>query len=121
MQPRCCSHTAKSPRHLLPRVGLAAAVALSLVQYELVHAEQYPSKPVRIVVPFTPGGTSDVLARVLGAKLSDLWGQAVFIENRTGAGGTIGTGLVAKATADGYTLLISSPAFVISAAVRENL
>jgi tripartite-type tricarboxylate transporter receptor subunit TctC len=72
-------------------------------------------------VPFTPGGTSDVLARTLSAKLSDMWGQPVVIENRTGAGGTIGTGLVAKATPDGYTLLISSAAFVISAAVHENL
>jgi len=105
----------------LQRVALVVAIALSLVAYGLVHADQYPSKSVRIVVPFTPGGTSDVLARMLGAKLSDIWGQPVVIENRTGAGGTIGTGIVAEATADGYTLLISSAAFVISAAVRENL
>ena len=106
----------------LQRVTLAAAIALGLIASGHAHAEQsYPTKPVRIVVPFTPGGTSDVLARTLGAKLSELWGQAIVIENRTGAGGTIGTGLVAKATPDGYTLLISSAAFVISAAVHENL
>ena len=103
------------------RAVFAAAIALGLVASGLVHAEQYPSKPVRIVVPFTPGGTSDVLARMLGIKLSDMWGQPIVIENRTGAGGTIGTGLVAKATPDGYTLLISSAAFVISAAVHEHL
>ena len=104
----------------LPAVTLAGAIA-SLVACGLVHAEQYPSKSVRIVVPFTQGATADVLARVLGAKLSDIWGQAVVIENRTGAGGTIGADLVAKGRPDGYTLLISSAAFVISAAVRENL
>ena len=105
----------------LQRITLGAAIALSLVASGFAHAEQYPNKPVRVVVPFTPGGTSDVLARTLGAKLSDVWGQPVVIENRTGAGGTIGTGLVAKATPDGYTLLISSAAFVISAAVHEKL
>ena len=109
----------------LHAVTFSAAVALSLAASGPAHAEKnnnnYPNKPIRIIVPFTPGGTSDVLARTLGAKLSDIWGQAVVIENRTGAGGTIGTGLVAKATPDGYTLLISSAAFVISAAVHENL
>ena len=105
----------------LQRLTLVLAIALSLVAHGVVHAEQYPSKPVRIIVPFTAGGTSDVVARMLGAKLSDIWGQPIGIENRTGAGGTIGTAIVAKATPDGYTLLISSAAFVISAAVRENL
>ena len=106
----------------LHRVTLAAAIAFGIVASAPAHAAQnYPSKPVRIIVPFTPGGTSDVLARTLSGKLSEIWGQAVVIENRTGAGGTIGTSLVAKATPDGYTLLISSAAFVISAAVRDNL
>ena len=105
----------------LPGIALVVALVPSLAGYGLAHAEPYPTKPVRIVVPFTPGGTSDVLARMLGGKLSDTWGQPVVIENRTGAGGTIGTGLVAKATPDGYTLLISSAAFVISAAVHEHL
>jgi tripartite-type tricarboxylate transporter receptor subunit TctC len=115
---------------MFQKVAVAAAVAASTVIVALPGSvygqnnnnnDPYPSKPIRIVVPFTPGGTSDVLARTLGAKLSDMWGQPVVIENRTGAGGTIGTGMVAKATPDGYTLLISSAAFVISAAVHENL
>lgn len=116
----------------LHRVALRTAIAMCVVvgaARGLAHAEHsstdpvhgYPNKSVRIVVPFTPGGTSDVLARMLGSKLSDAWGQPVVIENRTGAGGTIGTGIVAKATPDGYTLLISSAAFAISAAIRQNL
>ncbi|HEX2825733.1 MAG TPA: tripartite tricarboxylate transporter substrate-binding protein [Burkholderiales bacterium] len=109
----------------LQRVTLTVAVASGLVAPCVAHADKsnahYPTKPIRIVVPFTPGGTSDVLARTLGAKLSDIWAQPVVIENRTGAGGTLGTALVAKPTPDGYTLLVSSAAFVISAAVHENL
>jgi tripartite-type tricarboxylate transporter receptor subunit TctC len=109
----------------LQRLGLTAALAMGVAAVAasgLVYAQQnFPSKPVRIVVPFTPGGTSDVLARTLGMKLSERWGQPVVIENRTGGGGTIGTGLVAKATPDGHTLLISSAAFVISAAVHPSL
>src|SRR5687768_2623969 len=83
--------------------------------------QHFPSKPIRVVVPFTPGGTSDFLARTITAKLSESWGQPVVIETRTGAGGTIGAALVAKATPDGYTLLISSAAFTISAAIDRNL
>jgi len=70
-------------------------------------AQTFPSKPVRIVVPQTPGGASDALARIVGQKLSEKWGQAVVIENRAGAGGNIGMDAVAKAPADGYTLLMS--------------
>ena len=102
----------------------AAAIALSLAASGFAHADKnnnYPNKPIRIVVPFTPGGTSDVLARTIGQKLQESWGQAVVIENRTGGGGTIGTNLVAKATPDGYTLLVSSAAFTISAAIHQNL
>lgn len=83
--------------------------------------QSYPTKAVRIVVPFTPGGTSDVLARTLGAKLSEMWDQPVVIETRTGGGGTIGAAYAAKATPDGHTLLISSAAFAISAALNPQL
>jgi len=87
-----------------------------------VHAQNsFPSKPIRIVVPFTPAGTSDVLARMIGAKMSENWGQPVVIETRTGASGTIGAGIVAKASPDGHTLLITSAAFAISAALNSNL
>jgi tripartite-type tricarboxylate transporter receptor subunit TctC len=70
-------------------------------------AQAFPSKPVRIIVPQTPGGASDALARVIGQKLSERWGQPVVVENKAGAGGNVGTDYVAKSPADGYTLLMS--------------
>ena len=73
----------------------------------LAQAQVFPVKPVRIIVPQTPGGASDALARIVGQKLSEKWGQAVVVENRAGAGGNIGMDVVAKAPADGYTLLMS--------------
>ncbi|MCY7318633.1 MAG: tripartite tricarboxylate transporter substrate binding protein, partial [Ramlibacter sp.] len=66
-------------------------------------AQSFPAKPVRIIVPQTPGGASDLLARVVGQKLSERWGQPVVVENRAGAGGNVGTDYVAKSPADGYT------------------
>ncbi|MES2561684.1 MAG: tripartite tricarboxylate transporter substrate binding protein [Pseudomonadota bacterium] len=109
----------------IQRFILATTIVISVgvaVSTDLAHAQNnFPSKPIRVVVPFSPGGTSDFLARMIGAKMSDSWGQPVVIETRTGAGGTIGTSMVAKATPDGYTLLISSAAFAISAAIHQNL
>jgi tripartite-type tricarboxylate transporter receptor subunit TctC len=87
------------------------AVALGLMATPLM-AQPWPNKPVRIIVPFPPGGTTDVVARLLGQRLSEQWGQSVVIENRTGAGGNIGADVVAKAPADGYTLLMSSGSIV---------
>jgi tripartite-type tricarboxylate transporter receptor subunit TctC len=101
--------------------SLLAAAAL-LAAPALAHAQQkYPTKPIRFVVPFSPGGGTDTLARIIAQKMSDSWGQSVVIENRTGAGGTIGTAIVAKATPDGHTLLVTSPGFVVSAALHPNL
>jgi len=73
---------------------------------------QYPTKPVRVVVTFPPGGTPDIYGRIMAAELSKLWSQSVFVENRTGAGGTIGTDFVAKSTPDGYTLLFAADASI---------
>ena len=86
-------------------VVLAAACAFPLAAAG--QAPKYPAKPVRIIVPFTPGGASDILARLLSVSLKEEWGQPVIVENKTGAGGTIGSDAVAKAPADGYTLLVS--------------
>jgi tripartite-type tricarboxylate transporter receptor subunit TctC len=68
-------------------------------------AQTYPAKPIRIVVPFTAGGPSDIVARTVGQKLNEAWGQAVVVDNRAGAGGAIGTEFVARGPADGYQLL----------------
>lgn len=86
---------------------LAAASALALGAGTLTHAQTYPSKPIRMVVPFAAGGGTDVLARVLGEKMGASMGQPILIDNRAGAAGIIGTDAVAKAPADGYTIVLS--------------
>jgi tripartite-type tricarboxylate transporter receptor subunit TctC len=74
----------------------------------------YPSHPIRIIVPFPPGGSTDVMARLVGQKLTEAWGQQVVVDNRSGAGGNIGMGLAAHANADGYTLLAVSSSFMVN-------
>lgn len=88
----------------------AALVGASLLTHSVTHAQArpYPEKPVRVVVPAPPGSAPDFLARLLGQKLAESWGQAVVIENVVGASGNIGTDRVAKATPDGYTLLFNT-------------
>ncbi len=92
-----------SRRMLLQAVTASAAFAAFSV-----FAQSYPSKPVRIVVPFTPGGSNDVLGRLLAQKLGDLWGRTVIAENKPGASGNIGADLVAKSAPDGLNLLIAA-------------
>ncbi len=84
-------------------------------------AQSYPAKPVRLIVPFAPGGFTDVVARILGQKLSVAMGQQFIIENKPGAGSTIGTDFVAKAAPDGYTLVMVSSTHVISPWIYKNL
>ena len=81
----------------------------------------YPDRPVRVIVPFGAGGGADLIARSLSAKLSEMWKQSVIVENRVGAGGSIGADLVAKSVADGYTLLVHSSAYASSAAFYAKL
>src|SRR6187455_3515198 len=71
-------------------------------------AQSYPAKPVRMIIPWAPGGTTDILGRVLAQKMSEKWGQPVVVENRAGAAGNIGTEAAARAPADGYTVLVGT-------------
>jgi len=91
--------------HSCSRIAIAVSLALACGQ---AMAQAYPSKPVRLIAPFPPGGTSDVLSRLLAQRLSDMLGRQVVVENRPGAGSNLGHELAAKAPADGYTMLLSS-------------
>jgi tripartite-type tricarboxylate transporter receptor subunit TctC len=95
----------------------SCALLLSIHAY----AQSYPVKPVRIVVPFPPGGTSDILARTLGQKLAEEWGQQVVVDNRPGAGANIGAENVARSAAEGYSLLILSTAHTINPSLYKKL
>jgi tripartite-type tricarboxylate transporter receptor subunit TctC len=86
-------------------MALLAAFSATLI-VPPASAQQYPAGPLRIIVPFTPGGGTDILARLIAQKLNDSWGQPVVVDNRPGASGTVGTAFVAKSTGDGHTLLI---------------
>ena len=97
---------------------LAPLFALSV---SAAFAQAYPNKPVRVIVPFAPGGFTDVVARILGQKLSAAMGQQFIIENKAGAGSTIGTDFVAKAPPDGYTLVMVSSTHVISPWIYKSL
>jgi len=96
---------------LNPALKIAATLLVSVLAGPLAQAQtnaaaNYPNKPIRLIVPFTPGGSTDILARSIGQELTKAWGQSVIIENVAGAGGSIGADRVAKAAGDGYTLLM---------------
>ena len=102
-------------------IRVFVALAVGLLPAAAAYAQGYPNKPVRIVVPFTAGSATDILARTVGQKLSEAWGQPVVVENRPGAGGTIGAAIVAKSPGDGYTLLVHSAAHAYNPAIYANL
>lgn len=93
------------------RIVLAALWLLPLAAHGAAPgaADSYPAKPVRMIVPFSPGASTDTIARMLGQKLADAWGQQFIVDNRPGAGGTLGAETVARAEPDGYTLLVTNP------------
>jgi tripartite-type tricarboxylate transporter receptor subunit TctC len=95
--------------------------ALSLGCAASAWAAAYPAKPVRMIVPFAPGGGTDVVGRLIGQKLEDLWGVPVVFDNRPGAGSTVGTAMTAKATPDGYTLGATSMSLAINATLYRTL
>src|SRR3954466_14251184 len=104
-------------------LGTASLVFLSLVLAAGAGAQdRYPSRPVRIVVPFAPGGSTDIFARLIGERLSIAFAQPVVVENRAGAGGNIGAEAVARAAPDGYTLLMATTGVMaINNALYKNL
>jgi tripartite-type tricarboxylate transporter receptor subunit TctC len=109
----------KLPRRQFLRLTAGAAVLAAATR--VARSETYPARPVRVIVAFAAGGPNDIIARLMGRWLSERFGQQFVIENRPGAGGTIGTEAVVNAPADGYTLVLASPANAINATLYENL
>jgi tripartite-type tricarboxylate transporter receptor subunit TctC len=105
----------------LRRSVLAAAVCSVLAFAGAAHASDFPSKQITIIVPYTAGGSSDVVARLLGKQLSEQMGQPVVVDNKPGAGATVGTGLVAKAAPDGYTVLLADNAQTTAPSLYQNM
>jgi tripartite-type tricarboxylate transporter receptor subunit TctC len=105
-----------------PGAFLGALLAAALVLASpAARAESYPSRQITLIIPFTPGGSNDLVGRAIGKKLSEVWGQPVVVENRGGAGALIGSAAVARAPPDGYTLLLVSPTFTINPATRKTM
>ena len=102
-------------------VRMFAVFAIAMGAGTTPLAQNYPAKPVRVVVPLAPGGGVDAIMRMVASSLTDLWGQPVAVENQVGAAGTVGSAMVAKSPPDGHTLLANSSAHVVSAALRTHL
>src|SRR5439155_26637241 len=89
-------------------IRMLTAFALLVTPLAVPAQDAYPSRPIRLVVPYAPGGVSDISGRIIAQKMTELLGQSMVVENRAGAGGMLGTGTVAKADPDGYTIVLSS-------------
>ena len=98
-----------------------SALALALLAAAVAAAQQYPTKTVRVIVPYSIGGGTDIMTRIVTQKLTELWGQQIVVDNRPGGGTVIGTQLAANAPADGYTIFVAAPSFVINETTRTNL
>ena len=104
------------------RISTACAMSIALLTIaSAAHAQDYPVKPVRMVVHIGPGSSMDIIARVLAQKMNEAWGQSIIVDNRAGAGGTIGMDVVAKAAPDGYTILFGSSSVAIATSYYRKL
>jgi tripartite-type tricarboxylate transporter receptor subunit TctC len=101
--------------------SFAALIVAGMAAAAAQNEQSYPTRPVRLIIPFTAGSATDLLARRLATKMSESWGQQVVVDNRGGGGGTVGMNIVAKAPPDGYTLLTHSIAFAMSSALYSKL
>ena len=99
-------------------VGVAIAAVLALAPWQTALAQGYPARPIKIIVPFPAGGTTDIVARLVAQRMSESMGQPVVVDNRGGAGGAIGADLVAKAAPDGYTILMHNISFPLSSVAQ---
>jgi tripartite-type tricarboxylate transporter receptor subunit TctC len=97
---------------MIMRIAVGLLVATTLFAAHVASAQTYPVRPVRVIVPFAPGGATDIVTRLVAQRLNEVWSQTVVVDNRAGAGGNIGAELTAKATPDGYTLLMTSGSIV---------
>jgi tripartite-type tricarboxylate transporter receptor subunit TctC len=102
------------------KAGAFLATALVLAS-PAARAQTYPTKPITLIIPFAVGGSNDIVGRAIGRKLTEVWGQPVVVENRSGAGGIIGSSVVAAAPPDGYTLLLVSSTFTINPAIKKSM
>src|SRR5207244_886479 len=91
--------------------------AAALAAFGAASAQQYPARPIRVIVAYPPGGSTDIIARIIGPKLAERFGQPVVVDNRAGAAGMIGAAIAAQSAADGYTLLLSDSPFVVNPSV----
>jgi len=96
------------------------ALWIASVLAGICHAQDWPSKPIRLVVPFAPAGPADIIARLVGQKLNEYLGQQILVDNRAGAGGNIGAATVAKSSPDGYTVLLTTSALAVNASLFPN-
>src|SRR5688572_3109501 len=117
--PHSSPMTRKPPQTALPLGILAIAILTFASPAPVAGAEKYPARPIRLIVPFAPGGGTDMVARVIAPKLSERLGTSVVVDNRGGAGAVIGTAIAAKAIPDGYTLLVCDTAHTIQPTLQK--
>jgi tripartite-type tricarboxylate transporter receptor subunit TctC len=108
-------------KHLIRRMALALALCAMPFAHAQQKADDFPNRPVRLIVPFAPGGATDVIARTVAQKLSEKWAQSVIVDNRAGANGNIGAVQAARSPADGYTLLMATSSHAINTSLYRKL